>query len=173
MNNVEKTSDINYKECLIEFAKEQNENARYKKDFVGAIKINDMYMLLGKERIQTKFCFEDEGPSYEFYKELVNDSEKLKAYFLDENLRKISNKIENLKSNKPAFLSQGFDKSFCLSFPKFARESYDGILVSDEDRKKILNALEFCKDEFEKRLQTYIKKYDTSKLRVWTFWANM
>lgn len=161
-----------YKESLLEFAKSQNEDCSYyTKKYIGAIKINGLYMLFGKQSIQNKFCFPDEGPSYDYYKELKGNKDKLKKYFLAENLRDIDDKLDNVKSNKPAYLCKDLFGTLYLSFPK-SWESCDGILATNDNKEEITKALQFCKTEFEKRLQTYLKKYDVSKLNIWTYWAD-
>lgn len=44
--------------------------------------------------------------------------------------------------------------------------------MSDADRKTILAAMKHERGKFEKRLQTYLKRYGTSKLRTWTYWVD-
>jgi hypothetical protein len=44
--------------------------------------------------------------------------------------------------------------------------------LTEEDVQKIKVALEEEKEKFKKRLVTYLKKYGTSKLKVWTYWRD-
>jgi hypothetical protein len=44
--------------------------------------------------------------------------------------------------------------------------------LNDEDIEKIKEALEEEKTKFKKRLETYLKKYGTSKLKVWSYWRD-
>jgi hypothetical protein len=41
-----------------------------------------------------------------------------------------------------------------------------------EDRQAILAGLKREREKFEKRLQTYLKRYGVSKIRTWTYWAD-
>jgi hypothetical protein len=44
--------------------------------------------------------------------------------------------------------------------------------MCDEDRLAILEGLKREREKFDKRLQTYLKRYGTSKIRTWTYWAD-
>lgn len=142
-----------------------------------------------KPSIETKFCFHDEGPDYEFYKELMKKEENLREYFIDRNLGAIDRTIETLE--KP--------DTDCRSW-YIQRESYSGEtaplnlwkhvrlqewdiknhpswygdveLMSDADRKVIIAGLKIERDKFEKRLNAYLKRYGVSKLHTWTYWAD-
>lgn len=167
-----KSSEHDYKESLLEFAKNKKNSNYYTKEYIGAIKINNNYMLFSKLGIKNKFCFSDEGPEYDYYNELMEDKDKLRNYFLAENLKSINHKLDNIRSDKPAYLCKDIiNGTLYLSIPK-DYQSCDGVLASADQKNEIAKALEYCKDEFEKRLKTYLKKYDTSKLKIWTYWAD-
>lgn len=44
--------------------------------------------------------------------------------------------------------------------------------LSDADRQTIITAYETERKEFEKRLDAYLKRYGTSKLKTWTYWED-
>jgi hypothetical protein len=44
--------------------------------------------------------------------------------------------------------------------------------MTSEQRAEIIKALEWSRGEFEKRLNTYLKRYGTSKIHTWTYWAD-
>ena len=48
----------------------------------------------------------------------------------------------------------------------------DLVPLSDADKKTILNAYKEELTKFEKRLDTYLKRYGMSKVRTWTYWRD-
>ena len=63
--------------------KEKEENMKW---YDSAVKLADGVVLFERPKIETKFCFRDEGPDYEFYKELGSDKNLLQDYFIRENM---------------------------------------------------------------------------------------
>lgn len=148
------------------------------KSNVGAIKFDDGYYLIDKEKIENSFCFPDEGPSYEFYKSLMDDEAKLKAYFINENTSKFKAKIQSLKEGKKAFLLPNTTNGelYC-EIPRYVYD-YEEMLKSGkkeatpEQVDLLLKGLEFGLADLEKRLDAYLKRYGVSKLHTWTYWEN-
>lgn len=149
---------------------------------VGAIKMHDAYYLIEKPSIENRFCFHDEGPQYEFYKELMADNKKLEAYFKSENLARFDNKIELLEKgedNDPTrkevyWRSEdcGKAKHIYLDFGWRHWNDGDNTECTEEEKQLILKGLKWARDQFEKRLDAYLKRYGTSKLHTWTYWAD-
>jgi hypothetical protein len=154
----------------------------YKKYAVGAIKIQGGYYLIEKPSINNRFCFADEGPDYEFYKELMADKEnRLAAYFKSENLAQFDNKIERItkgeeySNDKRVWWGSCYnnDKRIELCFYSSYNRCDEGYkLCTDEEKQLILKGLRFGRDLFERRLDSYLKRYGTSKLHTWTYWAD-
>ena len=44
--------------------------------------------------------------------------------------------------------------------------------ITAEDLKNYAEAVKFVRDNFEKKLNSYIKRYGTKKLRTWTYWVD-
>ena len=148
--------------------------SKYKKDFAGAIKLHDRFYLIEKPSIKNRFCFHDEGPNYEFYKELMADEEKLTNYFMAENLAEFDNKIEHVtKDKKPVWwYTSEYDKDkIYLDFSIWGGHQNE-TECTEEETKLILEGLRFGRDLFNKRLEAYIKRYGVSKLHTWTYWAD-
>lgn len=148
---------------------------RYKdddrKDYVGAVKLNDGYYLLNKPHIETKFCFADEGPEYEYYKELMASEEKLKKYFIAENLD--DQYLRMLQGNQPLVVkSEDRDCRKWFAYPEHCWQQPTDVPMTDEQRAELIKALTWRRNQFEKRLQTYLKRYGTSKLHTWTYWRD-
>lgn len=161
-----------WKKNLEEFAAKQGEwESYYKKHHLGAVKLNDGYYLLDKESIDTKFCFADEGPDYEYYKELCASEEKLRRYFIAENLRNIDHRLNKLQEWQPLVIETYSNGkiSFC---EMNCRNEQSGVLMTDEQRKELIAAQQWKRAEFEKRLNTYLKRYGVSKIHMWTYWRD-
>ena len=159
---------------LEEYLSTKKDPDYYKKHFIGAVKLNDGYYLLDKPSIDTKFCFADEGEDYEYYKELMASEEKLKAYFLAENLSVIDRDVEELQGSTPMVVTtcwndgrKNFTPNNCYYYPKDGDEP-----MTNEQRSEIIKALQWNRSQFEKRLQTYLKRYGVSKLHTWTYWRD-
>ena len=159
----------------------KSDNEYYKKYAVGAIKMHDGYYLIEKPSIDNRFCFHDEGENYEFYKHLMEDREKrLAAYFKGENLATFDNKIERITKGEeynrdkrvwwnPSYSGKRIELCFYSSWG-----SPDGTWkeCTDEEKALILKGLKFGRSLFEKRLDAYLKRYGTSKIHTWTYWAD-
>lgn len=163
-----------YKSTLKEYL--ETSKYPYPKDLIGAVKIGNGYILLTKGYIETKFCFADEGEDYNNYLKLTSDEKLMADYFLAENLRKLDNKIDMLLGGdvyidkKPKIWLQ-------LSFTtrnwvngRYIEEN--ARLMTTEEKQTLLSALQWQKEQFNKRLQTYLKRYGVSKLHTWTYWRD-
>lgn len=153
-------------------------------------------LTFGKKSIKVDFCWHDEGPDYEHYKQVHSTEENLRNYFLRENLRQYDEKIEELTSRKDrwgnpvigviyesrtwgngAWKHWGIADSIRLmSDYDFKCEQNDNRVsvrqLTENDMQKALAILKDERAKFEKRLNTYLKRYGTSKLHTWTYWAD-
>ena len=161
-----------------------------RKKFSGAIRLeNGGILYFEKPSIDHEFCFHDEGADYEFYKDVTKTEQSLKDYFLERNLRKFDEQIKDLqklsKECRDWYIQRasysGETEKLNLWTHKLISDwdlrdhpSWYGDVVkmSEADRKAILAATKRERDKFEKRLQTYLKRYGTSKIRTWTYWAD-
>lgn len=145
----------------------------YKKSYMAAVKLPEGFYVIHKQSIENKFCFHDEGPQYEFYKELMADKKNLERYFLSENLSDLDNSIENLKT-KTMMVEKDCDGRAVI-FPESAKCYYnyhEGMReMTEPEKKECIKALKFVREAFVKRLNSYLKRYGTSKLHTWTYWA--
>jgi len=174
-----------------------------RKRFSGAVRLtNGGILFFEKPRIDSSFCFHDEGPQYDFYRHMMADREtRLRDYFLHENLDAMDEEIRALECNcrfpEGEYHSHYYCKTWYLERCRYTGETaplrlwqarawsaYDvehetwryepGTYekMCDEDRLAILEGLKREREKFEKRLQTYLKRYGTSKIRTWTYWAD-
>lgn len=149
----------------------------YTKRTAAAIKINGGYLVLDSPTIENRFCFSDEGPEYEVYKSLCADKNKLREYFINENLSDLNKKIERLKDeSRPAWVTVPEWRgcvSLVLSWGWHTeKEMNEAHEITNAERGEILKALEFVRAEFQKRLNTYLKRYDIDKIRIWSYWVD-
>lgn len=164
-----------------------------RKKFSSAIRLqNGGILYFEKPSIDNAFCFHDEGPDYDYYRHLMADKEKrLAQYFLDRNLSGFDEDIERLKSltkdcrrlyiQRQSYTGEteplNLWKWYSWSEWDVENEPYrytPGTYekMTDRDRKAILQAVKHEREKFEKRLQTYLKRYGVSKIRTWTYWAD-
>lgn len=148
-----------------------------------------------KPRIKKDFCF-GMGMYATYTEEEFEAAEGLAAkakndvnYFIEENMKQITEKIENLKKclsgNKECYtfikyygqpITSDLMGYKCVSIgnnPEFFPIMWDRLdavrKLSNEDIQRIIEGLEEVAKSFMKRLNTYLKKYGLEKLNVWTY----
>ena len=133
-----------------------------------------------KPSIKKDFCF-----GYDDFYSNQDDADEMAAhartnerYFIEKNLEEINRLIKSLESGK-VYARKGYDDSVnlrSLVFEKYLRtyefekEKCDELSGSD-----VAGLIEMAKNErrkFEKRLGTYLKRYGTSKLNIWTYYRD-
>lgn len=148
------------------------------------VELNDGDILtIDKPTIETHFCF---GYGYcgvstqEEINRAYDAEEKARAngeYFKRENLKDLDSWISTLEDESQKiykFVSYyGLSKddhlksvrvfSYWESVPEYAEE------ITKQERKAILDGYKEVRAKFEKRLDTYLKRYGTSKLKTWTY----
>ena len=165
-------------EWLKEYADTRNDKEYMLKHYAGAIKIDGHYMLLDKPHIQNKFCFHDEGPDYEYYCSLSNEK-KLERHFLNANLSQFDELIEHIEKGDEythdtrLWIRKHDNGQLCYSCDPYRWNEADKYtLCTDEERNLILAGYKFARSLFEKRLDAYLKRYGTSKIHTWSYWAD-
>jgi len=162
-----------FTQWLDEFCKKQSDSDYYKKHFVGAIKIRGHYILLGKPSIETRFCFHDEGPQYDFYCKLKEREENMKEYFLSENRKAFTRDIDFINEHGHIYVKAP-DSSVeaCLCHSDYIWGRKEAERATEEETALILDGLKFALAKFDTRLNAYVKRYGISKLHTWTYWAD-
>ena len=157
---------------------EYNGDGKY---YAGAVKMHDAFVLIEKPSIENKFCFHDEGPDYDLYRSLIADDAKMAEYFKSEKLHQFDWKIAHMengeeytKDRRVWWYVDEYNKASKRLYLCFSASSVEPnyTLCNDEERALILRALKYGRMLFEKRLDTYLKKYGVSKLHTWTYWAD-
>ena len=152
-------------------------------------------LCIDKENIETRFCFHDEGPDYEFYKELHSEKEKMHRYFESENTKKLEREIEEIKEALEDFEEETEFKNIVFFYRQYIMDyasKIAGWSIQDKrhcyrrDMKEFEDAREATKEEIEalidlkqkqledmkKRCSNWWKKYGAEKLHTWTYWAD-
>lgn len=161
------------KEFIETQCKTDSDRKYYTKEYVGAVKIDGHYYLIDKPSINNHFCFHDEGPDYEFYQTLCADDKKMEQYFISENESEFTSKLDRIKDGEEVRIKEG---DYLNQFAVFIGCDYwhrqEGREATEEEKKLIVDGLQFGLAQFRKRLDAYLKRYGISKLHTWTYWAD-
>lgn len=167
------------RKTLEEWAKGQRDPEDIMKWYDSAVKLSDGVVLFDHPKIKTEFCFRDEGPDYEFYKELGSDENLLRDYFIRENMDQ--NGIAEPDENTDMYIVKYAGEyrpgrvyvQFCNCPEYLNLRREDTIrIATDTERSLYLAELARVRKAFRKRLDTYLKRYGTKKLHTWSYWAD-
>lgn len=160
-----------WKKTLIEFSESQENSKYYIDEFLGAVKLSQGVYLLPKYKINNVFYFHDEGPNYDFYKELYNDENKIKDYFISQNISEYDYLIKDIKE-QTTYLEVLKNNRVNLIINEIYAYRNNLSIATDKDKQELIIALEWAKNNMIKRLNTYLKRYGTSKIHLKTYWAD-
>lgn len=182
------------KEPIKEYAMRNGNEEYYMKHTSAVVELEDGVLLGIEKPRRVALCFHDEGPSYELYEELRADEAKLKEFFIKENLKDLDKQIQRLQGgitdDYPRFIGVHLNEegTASLSWRAYDTISDKGLileglaahekdpnfkpLINAEERKRVLEALQEVRASFEKRLNTWWKRYGADKLQIHLYWAN-
>ena len=153
-------------------------------------------LVFDKQRVNAgTFWFHDEGPNYEYYKSVTKDEKSKIDYFMSENLDEYDRLIKEMTERKdrhgydliPVFYEHEWCSKGCLGWgnslymmseSRAQEEEADPRSrnhfhrMSEKDAAQALTILKAERAKFEKRLQSYLKRYGTSKMQFGTYWAD-
>ena len=136
-----------------------------------------------KPNIETSFCF---GYGYcgvsteEDYQNAASMSRHARTneeYFLQENLKGLDGMIANFRDDdlraykRLHYIGQTEGSHLMnIEFCRYYQAPEKGwIEMTDAERQAMIAGYEIVRKQFEKRLNTYLKRYGTSKLHTWTY----
>lgn len=137
-----------------------------------------------KPTIETRFCF---GAGLNGYctEEDWNDANDMahhartnEEYFKKENLKKIDEQIESIKKETfhtwkiaPHYYTQSKgNKLSSLVLEYWGENRYpEAREATAEDKRRIVEGLKVVKAQFEKRLNTYLKRYGLKNIITWAY----
>lgn len=160
----------------------------YEKELFDVVTLSDGSMIeVENHDIETRFCF---GSGYNGVSTAEDDdnAERLAAaartneeFFRNENIKPVDDYIEYIKSDKDfrlvnKYIVQGSEKfkdvtrydpfgSYVHSDEKVANAPK----LTEEDKALFVQALQAERENFAKRIETYLKRYGLSKIVSWTY----
>ena len=148
----------------------------YTKNTAAMVIDGDKCFRFTKPSIETSFCHPDEP--MEEAREWLRYS-RTYEHFSTENLAGIDRRIEMLEDAHlgdlcGAFIFRDWDGVYEWGINTdryYLRNEANPQPMTEEQRKAIIAALRIVREGFEKRLQTWWKRYGADKLHVWTYWA--
>ena len=146
---------------------------------------------IDKPSIKTNFCFgyhlnKYDTESFDDAKDMASYARKSVEYFKNENLRVFNDWIDELTkvkekmtstvvcvSSRYCGISSGL-KGICFMKRWDLDEPYNAKWreLTAEEIDVVIEAYKKAKELFEKRLNTYLKRYGLSKVETWTYWAD-
>lgn len=150
---------------------------------------NNCLVPLDKETIKTEFFFGysdiGQGRSYDENNKLVEETNNtLVEYFMNHNLEHDEAIINSLidASNDSYYKIikvEGYDLrknskyTICrIHINNPWSYEYKGTELTTDEINNVIEGYKIYKEKFEKRLETYLKKYGTSKLSIRTYWID-
>ena len=129
-----------------------------------------------KPSIETSFCHPDE-PEQEAREWLRYC--RTYEHFRNENFASLDSGIEKLKEAHlgdlcGAFIFRDWDGLYSWGVNTdryYLRSDANPEPMTEAQRDAIINAIQLVREGFEKRLQTWWKRYGADKLHCWTYWA--
>lgn len=139
---------------------------------------NGKIVEIEKPKMQTNFCFgygwvDPNGEEEDAADKMAEYAKKSQEYFIKKNLEQVDKIIERANNaGYKGYLWSSGNLIYSVSFMDEYRRMYardKGEELTEEDKTTYINALQACKARFEKRLQTYLKRYGMSKVRTWSY----
>lgn len=149
---------------------------------------NGDIVAIEKPSIQKNFCFGYHDSRYDTEdfdraENMAEHARKSTEYFLEQNLKGINETIDNLEGRgsyrwewRVAIPYTGQPKDsqlkdvWCVDSYESRGKEYP--LLKGEDLQRVVEGYKVVKADFEKRLNTYLKRYGLSKVNSWSFWAD-
>jgi hypothetical protein len=149
---------------------------------------NGLIYIFEKPNLETSFCFgyDNDDASYNHANNMAKTvTDDYGEYFVKRNVdcfnrfaeifeeKKYDKFLVHARYNKSAkFSSNIYKKSDVDYHPWMVNSNVNLFEINDEDIKQLLKINELEKEKMTKRCFTYLKKYGTEKLRVWTYWRD-
>ena len=164
---------IGGQKVVIEYGEKRGDLEYYKSRFTTGIRFPEGVYLFQKPRIENDFCFRDEGPEYDYYKELCNDKKLLEEHFIAHNMEQVREpkEGETMYIIKDSWSTDGRVYIRWANYPYSANDQIVREATEREEQEYRLQ-LRAVRAEFGKRVDKYLKRFGTSKLHIWSYWAD-
>ena len=156
----------------------------YEKKIDRVVETEKGYLIaINKENIEKDFCFgyrlsSHDTEEYDKAQDAAYTASQSTEYFIEKNLSKFDSIFESLNEldvytrvqyNNAPNNSIIRSLEYCRYYDRIGE---DWEKISDSDRQNIIAAYTESKKDFEKRLQSYLKRYGMSKVNTWTYWMD-
>ena len=157
-----------------EYAEKRGDPEYYKSRFSTGIRFPEGVYLFQKPRIENDFCFRDEGPEYDYYKELCNDKKLLEEHFIAHNMEQVREpkEGENMYIIKDSWSTDGQVYIRWSNYPYIPANDQIVREATEREEQEYRLQLRAVRAEFGKRIDKYLKRFGTSKLHIWSYWAD-
>lgn len=158
---------------VIEYGEKRGDLEYYKSRFSTGIRFPEGVYLFEKPRIENDFCFRDEGPEYDYYKELCNNKKLLEEHFIAHNMEQ----VREPKEGETMYIikdSWSTDGRVWIRWANYPYSADDQIVreATEREQQEYRLQLRAVRAEFGKRVDRYLKRFGTSKLNIWSYWAD-
>ena len=157
-----------------EYAEKRGDPEYYKSRFSTGIRFPEGVYLFQKPRIENDFCFRDEGPEYDYYKELCNNKKLLEEHFIAHNMEQVREPKEGEKMYiiKDSWSTDNRVYIRWADYPFGAANNQTVREATEREEQEYRLQLRAVRAEFGKRIDKYLKRFGTSKLNIWSYWAD-
>lgn len=150
--------------------------------------VNGDIVALEKPSIQKNFCFgysdsRYDTEDYDRANAMADHARKSVDYFLEQNLKDINEMIDSLEGKgrhnwewRVAVPYYGQEKDsqlksiICCDI--WESRGKENPLLEGEDLQRVIEGYKIVKADFEKRLNSYLKRYGLSKVNSWSYWQD-
>lgn len=159
---------------VIEYGEKRGDLKYYKSRFSTGIRFPEGVYLFEKPRIENDFCFRDEGPEYDYYKELCNDKKLLEEHFIAHNMEQVREPEdgETMYIIKDSWSTDGRVWIRWSDYPYIPARDQIVREATEREQQEYRLQLRAVRGEFGKRVDKYLKRFGTSKLHIWSYWAD-
>lgn len=132
---------------------------------------------ISKPTIETRFCFGESGYDMDDAIKMCDHAKTNEAYFKRENLKDLKGWIDLLSGVevpywKKCYVHRNSNGIASVYWDSTQYHFGDDEEISDADRALMLDGYKAAYAAFEKRLDTYLKRYGLSKIVTWTYWRD-
>lgn len=149
---------------------------------------NGDIVVIEKPRIETRFCFgysdsRYDTEDYDRANNMADYAKRSQEYFIEENMSDIDRMIAQLEGTESHSFEYRLRVKYTNSPADSKLKSLDAYYwhdehakqfpeISDADRQRVIDGYKVVRADFEKRLNTYLKRYGMSKVKTWSYWQD-
>lgn len=151
---------------------------------------NGDILAIEKPRIEKNFCFgysdsRYDTEDYDRANAMADHARKSTEYFIEQNMKDINDQIANLEGTgknaghwvyrlRIKYYKQPEDSKLKTinTFRWYDEEAEKYPALEGENLRRVIEGYKVVKADFEKRLQTYLKRYGLSKVNSWSYWQD-